>query len=438
MPCSSFRLLVRFQTTNDDIPDAQIVRERFVSAQQRHDDEWNKLEQELQQALSRHKSLLDSVEATADEKNDNKKTAIYTSLQHLRDCYEKMMYWEEALRLEQELLDQFESSSSEMHAANLYRQGKLHMRMTEYSKAIKLYQQALEMYNNDTCLQNVVSYYHAVKGNILISMAGIPFHRGQWEESLQWLEQAEPHFVFHGRNEMNISSNNKNDDDTNQKDNDTIVPHPDLIKCLKHHGLLHRTMQEFDLALECYQRAWQVLEQLQKQNSNHNVISHETRQSLLMDLADMHLARDDYNPAERLYQQVLQEEEAQRSNSFTETTNNALQGVILHNLGKIHAQRQEYEAAVEKLEQAVAIKQQLVGEFHPEVAKTLNALGAVYAVQDVKVKALECFQQALLIARTHSTEKDGSDPQIMLALRNIALVKGEKVPRWGDSSTSSE
>ncbi len=79
---------------------------------------------------------------------------------------------------------------------------------------------------------------------------------------------------------------------------------------------------------------------------------------------------------------------------------------------------------------AAEIKELFAGESSPEVGKTLGALGAVHAVTGDKAKALECFQRSLLIARMHSEAGD-TDSNVMLALRNISVLKGKDVPKWG-------
>ena len=70
------------------------------------------------------------------------------------------------------------------------------------------------------------------------------------------------------------------------------------------------------------------------------------------------------------------------------------------------------------------------GEANPEVAVTANALGSVHGVLGNKRKALECFQQALLIHRMYA--EDDNDSEILHILRNISILKGEKVPKWNN------
>ena len=100
---------------------------------------------------------------------------------------------------------------------------------------------------------------------------------------------------------------------------------------------------------------------------------------------------------------------------------------MLHNIGKLRAQLGGHDAAVLELTRAIELKTAAFGDTHSEMAKTWNALGAVHAVLGNKSKALDCFQQSLLICRMHHDEED---PMVMFALRNIAVLKGEKVPKW--------
>jgi tetratricopeptide (TPR) repeat protein len=153
----------------------------------------------------------------------------------------------------------------------------------------------------------------------------------------------------------------------------------------------------------------------------------EKRQSLQMDIADMHAALDEPDEALVLYETIMKEDGERREDPSQDT---ALDGVMLHNMGKIRAQQGQKEQALIDLTKAAEIKERFAGETSPEVGKTLDALGAVHAVTGDKAKAHECFQRALLIARMHSESGD-NDPTVMLALRNISVLKGQNVPKWG-------
>jgi tetratricopeptide (TPR) repeat protein len=286
-----------------------------------------------------------------------------------------------------------------------------------------MYQTALDMLlNNDTHGDDPSwNKRSPLIGNIQISRAGVHFHRGRLMESLQTLQESEAHFVNH-------------------KD-DGGPPHVDLIKCLQHQGLVHRSMHDYELASQAYTRALTVLDNLQHQDSSTTLgeapptmdatasyIYHERRQGLQLDLADMLAAMDQNEPACNLYQQIL-DDDRRKSNERT-----ALQGILLHNLGRLHAQAESTrELALVELTEALAIKQEFVGDTHPEVLKTLLALGALQGVLKNPRAALQCFQQSLLLARMQAADGDQEhDETVMLILRNISVLKGEKVAKWGE------
>lgn len=88
------------------------------------------------------------------------------------------------------------------------------------------------------------------------------------------------------------------------------------------------------------------------------------------------------------------------------------------------------DSALRELESAYIIKKATLGELHPEVASSLNALGAVHASLGNDGEALSYFRESLLISRIHASGKDEEDPQVMQTLRNISLVHGDNVPKW--------
>jgi tetratricopeptide (TPR) repeat protein len=328
-------------------------------------------------------------------------------------------------------------------AACLYRQGKLYMRMQRISDASKYYQQALALYrnaysksmssrNNDESdsenNDNVV--YHADMGNIMISMAGVHFHRDKLDAALSVLAESEDHFRKHGQGQP------QEQEQQGRGQQPVVRPHWDLVKCLQHQGLVHRMQEDFELALIEYEEALQLTKII---TSSIPEETETRRQSLQMDIADMHAALDEPDEALEMYETILKEDREGRDDPSEET---ALDGVMLHNMGKIRAQRGQREQALVDLTKAAEIKERFAGESSPEVGKTLDALGAVLAVTGDKAKALQCFQRSLLIARMHSESGD-ADSDVMLALRNISVLKGKDVAKWGSddnpgsSSTNS-
>ena len=199
-------------------------------------------EQALLNALRQHRETPDNPKSTAE----------------LRQCYENLKYWEYALQTELEWEQQHlipatlvasssasSSSSNDLEleqADSWYRQGVYWRRLEQLSVATKLYQRALDVY-----AKIYPDGLHRQKGQILISLAGIHYHRQNWSAALKLLRQAEPHCTA-------TVDDDDNDDDTSM-----------LAECLQHQGLLHQSMEDYELALEKNQRALELLMPQQQQ-----------------------------------------------------------------------------------------------------------------------------------------------------------------------------
>lgn len=368
--------------------EAQVVGERHRGAlflQQQK--ELEQLEGNLHASLENYRAILSRRESIKARNDSAASDSLIEALQQISHCYEELEYWDEALRIEEEIrkhviTDSEDASScsyNEQLAASSYRIGKLHHRQEKWQLAHRFYQEALNLHTD------------AVKrGQVYISIAGIHFHRGDYDQALQTLqEQAEPCFPSQDMG---------------------------LFKCLQHEGLIYRTLEDFEAALHSYQKASTILEKQQP-------IDASLKRELDLDTADMLTACDQLDEALSLYVDIL--ERTRVHDDYSDERNGPFEAVIFHNIGKIHARRGEMEEAVISLNRAIELKEHWLGEFHPELGKTLSALGAVYGVTKEKQKALQCFQKALLIARMHADDED--DPEVFLALRNIAVLKGEVV-----------
>jgi tetratricopeptide (TPR) repeat protein len=429
--------------------------------------------------LQYHQSLqVAQIQRETTEKDDATTSRIQQqSLEHLRTCFESMGFWQDAL-LAEKLLEPYynnddndndvrpSSSSSSSSSSSLsslarciYRQGKLYMLMSDPLQASVQYQKALELFQMEL-FSITGSLYHADIGNVLLAKAGLEFQRQQIDKSLQLLQESELHFRCHHhrdqkpppqqqqqQQEQHQVSNNTNNHD-NDKDNHgngasavTTAPHPDLVKCLDHQAMMYRLKGDYPTSLAKYQEALQLLQVLIENNNDHNNGMHDTdhtdhtelhdkRQSLQLHIADVLGTMDDVEGALAMYQTIL-DQDRHRNNNKTDATaaDPALEGVILHSMGCLHMQQRKLELAEQELTRAVMLKQRSAGEAHPEVAKSFVALGSVLGVLGKKRQALECFQQALLIERANSEDPD-NDPEILQILRNMAILKGEKVAKW--------
>ncbi|CAB9528239.1 guanine nucleotide exchange factor [Seminavis robusta] len=352
------------------------------------DDDLSPEELDLKLALQHHQGLLQDDTSTPETSQD-----MQDSLLHLRTCLESLEYWDDQLMVEQQL-EWYAQSSLDL-AACIFRQGKLHMLLEDAVAANAKYQKALELYRMEHSGQE----FHADIGNVLVAMAGVEFHRQHVDGCLQLLNQSEDHFRYHHTTTAITTT--------------TQEPHPDLVKCLDNQGMMYRLKQDYQDALEKYQEALQIVVAGAKDPENK-------RQALQLHIADVLSSMDEIDGALEYYQTIRDEDQ-----------DPALEGVVLHAMGVLHAQQRQLELAEQELTRAVELKQSTAGETHPEVAKSLLALGSVLGVSEDdqnKRRALECFQQALMIERGHT--EDENDPEILLILRNIAVLKGEKVAKW--------
>ncbi|VEU42151.1 unnamed protein product [Pseudo-nitzschia multistriata] len=305
-------------------------------------------------------------------------------LENLQRAYMSLEYWEEALQIEAFKCHMYFVEETDEYADSVHAQGKFYLRQEDFVNSKNLYEEALEYFERtDNSVQ---------RGHVLISLAGWYFFRNQLDESLDCLEQSE-----------------------SMLDSNPAL----LYKCLDNQGLIYRLWGEFHVALDKYQQALQVV----------SVDDIDTRSALKMHIADMHLALDESNEALNVYQDLLIELSASTPTSTNPDQQRlGMRGVLLHSIATIHADQGEHELALTEFREALATKQSAGGENNPEVAKTLNSLGALHAgVFDEKHVALEYFQQALLIARIHAEDGENAvnDPDVANALQNISIIKQE-------------
>jgi serine/threonine-protein kinase len=95
----------------------------------------------------------------------------------------------------------------------------------------------------------------------------------------------------------------------------------------------------------------------------------------------------------------------------------------LQNLGNIHYSKKSFDEAAKNFEAALAIWRDKLGPEHPNVAVGLNNLGAVYAAREAWDQAIAHHQEALTIRQTAL----GADhPDVSTSLTNLAQVYGEQ------------
>ena len=303
-------------------------------------------------------------------------------LENLQKAYVDLEYWEEALQIEVYKCKMYYSNETDEYADSVHAQGKYYLRQENFTDSKQMYEEALDYFQRT---ENLVQ-----QGHVLISLAGWYFFRNQLDDALESLK----------RSEVKLDSN------------------PALLyKCLDNQGLIYRLWGEFHVALDKYNQALQV------------VVSEdtETRSALKMHIADMHLALEQPDDALMVYQELLLELSSTSTSSVnTEHHKLGMQGVLLHNIATIHVDKGDHQFALRQFQDALEAKKAAGGEYNPEVAKTLNSLGALHAGSfGEKEIALEYFQQALIIARIHADDRENphKDPDVLNVLKNISVIE---------------
>jgi tetratricopeptide (TPR) repeat protein len=92
---------------------------------------------------------------------------------------------------------------------------------------------------------------------------------------------------------------------------------------------------------------------------------------------------------------------------------------LLNQLGYYLHNRGDYARALPLYEQALAIRQTVLGENHPETANSLNNLASLYYAQGNYARALPLYEQALAIRQTVLGE---NHPNTAISLNNLALL----------------
>lgn len=353
------------------------------------DDELSLEELNLKKALKEYlrETSTSNIQSTDDETNQGVTSNVHPSqsaMEELQRAYMDLGYWEESLKLEQYKCAVYLESDTDEYADSIHAQGKFYLRLEDFQSSQRLYQEALQYFESSG---NTVQ-----RGHVLISMAGWYFFRNQLNEALESLTRSE----------------------TLLDSNPAL-----LVKCLDNQGLIYRLWGEFDTALNKYQQALQV------------VVDRDTEWALRLHVGDMFIALEDPMGALEVYEDLLEETTAVSNEQQKHRQQQpierimGMQGVLMHNIATIHVDQGDYDQAMEEFRQALRLKKSAPGgEHNPEVAKTLNSMGALYAgVFDEKMHALECFQQALLIARIHAVGDPQTDPDVQAALQNIATME---------------
>ena len=129
------------------------------------------------------------------------------------------------------------------------------------------------------------------------------------------------------------------------------------------------------------------------------------------DFLDVYLAQ--YDKAIEYYQQSL----AIRKQVFGESHPDVAHSY--NNIGSVYHVQGDYAHALVYYQQSLAIWKQVYGDFHPDVALSFSNIGNIYYAQGEYVRALEYHQQSLAIRKQVFGE---SHPSVANSYNNIGYV----------------
>ena len=199
----------------------------------------------------------------------------------------------------------------------------------------------------------------------------------------------------------------------------TLGPeHPKVATALNNLALLYRKQGQYGAAEPLLKRALAIREKTL--GPNHPDVARS-----LNNLAELYREQGQYAAAETLYQRALEIQAAaeplyKRSLAMREEALEPEHPDVaksLNNLAALYQEQGEYEAAEPLFKWALAIQEKALGSAHPEVARSLNNLAALYqeqgqyeAAEPLLTRALEIQEKAL----------GSAHPDVARSLSNLA------------------
>lgn len=316
-----------------------------------------------------------------------------------------------------------------------------------------------------------------------------------WELALRLLEEAERNYTFYKYDEhkhkpkhratgtdatKEANSGLKYDEDGNVADvvsegehdeAGDFADHPDVAAINENIADLYRRVEDYDSALGRYTEALRVKALWMPGKMEPGTTGNDPKvMSLMMAAADCLAALNRNEEAAGRYEDVLgehlmavkarakaaardgtSEQERKEGDSSAlgsslsflsddepasnqEGTGTALESVLRHNIATMHSRSSRHDLALEQFRLALAAKRKHAGDDHPEVAHTLNAMGATYGAMGERQSALAHFREALYVYRLQlgpGMDED-NDSDVVNVKRNINLVEKSMMKDEGD------
>lgn len=149
-------------------------------------------------------------------------------------------------------------------------------------------------------------------------------------------------------------------------------------------GRLYYNMGEYSKALEYYEKALKIREQIFGSEHPYTAKSYNN-------IGLVHYGMGAYSRALEYYEKALRIKELVLGRKDPSTA------ISYNNIGQVYDGLGDYPKALDFYETSLRIREQVLGMEHPDTAQTYNNIGAVYYHMADYSKALECNMKALEI-----------------------------------------
>lgn len=175
------------------------------------------------------------------------------------------------------------------------------------------------------------------------------------------------------------------------------------INLLDQMATLSSELNQYQKALEYYENALQICEEVFGENHIETAVIYSNLGSLFQSMGKYDKALSFFEKAIKIEENVVGENHLNTATSY-------------NNLGSLYQDVEEYEKALPLFEKALKIQQELIGENHFDTAGSYNNIGMIYKQQKEYQKSLQYFEKALHV---HKQVLSDNHPITAIVYNNI-------------------
>jgi tetratricopeptide (TPR) repeat protein len=192
--------------------------------------------------------------------------------------------------------------------------------------------------------------------------------------------------------------------------------HPVVAQTLANIGAVYLRQGRLLLAEDALRKALEKMVQARVRCNNDEARDQIAITNVLNNLGNLAYLQGNYEKSMNFYTQNLRE-------LYQRGTIDSQLADALHNIGRLHVIRQEWDAAFSVLEKCRAAEEEIYGSKSPQIADTLELIGYVHLSKQSYDNAIVVFSEALTIHKDHY---GAINENVATGLTNVAMVLGAK------------